>query len=148
MPTYPYTGTLTDIGEAPITDATPRLWVTPGQAAMATGGGVHPDRRKPVPINSSGEFTMWLVPSVETTPPTQYVLRCEWFTTNSAGGEILAGWSEWAFVAAIGGGPINEMAIIPITRIWAGDAPPARPARGLWWYDTSSYPYKWKEWVD
>lgn len=148
MTTYQYTGTLSDFAEAPIASAVPRLWVSPARPALSDGGGVLADRRIPITVNPSGTFSVPLVASVDTTPATQYILRCEWLTVDSLGQELLAGWSEWIFVAAVGGGPISEMSLIPISRIWVGDNPPARPARGLWWLDTSGYPYIWKEWVE
>lgn len=45
------------------------------------------------------------------------MLEREWLTIDERGQEVFAGSSEWEFVAAIGGGNLADMALIPITQI-------------------------------
>lgn len=138
-----YSGRLTDFAEAPFPAAAPRLWVVADRDAFGVNGALA-SRRVAVPVTRRGEFTFDLVPSVNTAPPTRYRLCCEWL--DGDGG--VAGWSEWEFTAALGGGPIKDMALIPISRFWCGPTPPLNPGPGLWWLDTSDYPYVMKEWVE
>lgn len=132
MAVYAYTGKLTDFGEAPFPAATPRLWVQPERDAF-TASGPAAARRIPVTVASNGDFTVNLTPSADLTPPTRYALRCDWFTVDVNGVEVLAGWSEWRFTALIGGGPISTMPDGVITRVWYSTTPPPVNRPGIYW---------------
>lgn len=138
-----FSGRLSDFAEAPFPSAQPRLWVISDVPAFGPTGALA-RKRIPVTVNSLGEFSFDVVPSADTSPPTRYQLCCEWL--DGTGG--VAGWSEWDFTAAVGGGPIKDMGLIPITRFWCGPEAPENTGPGLWWLDTSQYPYLMKEWVE
>lgn len=132
MTTYAYTGKLTDFGEAPFPGAHPRLWVAPERDAFGPTGPVAA-RNIPVPVGPDGTFTVNLTASADLNPPTKYELRCDWFTVDQAGQEVLAGWASWRFTAAIGGGPIITMPDAHITRVWYSASPPPVNRPGIYW---------------
>lgn len=138
-----YSGRLSDFAEEPFPSASPRLFVLAERDAFGPTGALS-RRQIPVAVNALGEFSFDVVPSADTAPPTRYRLICEWLDVDQA----VIGWSEWAFTAAVGGGPISEMGLIPITRFWCGPTEPPNRGPGLWWLDTSDYPYLMKEWVE
>ncbi|MEQ6899473.1 hypothetical protein [Microbacterium sp. KR10-403] len=145
MTTYSYTGKLTDFGEAPFASAIPRLWVAPEGDAFAPGGPAAA-RRIPVTVASDGSFSVALVASADLLPPTRYALRCEWLTADASGQEVLAGWAEWVFTAAIGGGPISTMPNLPITRVWYATTAPPVNRSGIYWVHPTTGDVR--EWVD
>lgn len=131
MALYAYTGKLTDFREGPFMTALPRLWVQPLQDAFSPSGP-SAARRIPVPLESGGTFSIDLTASIDLIPPTQYSLRCEWFTITVDGVEVLAGWAQWDFTAQPGGGPIATMPNT-MTRVWyATEQPPVNRA-GIYW---------------
>ena len=122
MATYPYTGVLTDFAEAPFLDAFPRLWVQAENDAIS-GDHILASKRVYVTVNAGGLFTVNLVPSSETVPTTKYRLHCEWL--NSDGTPL--GFSEWQFIAQVGGGDI-EPGAYPVATVWVGPPwPPGEP---------------------
>ncbi len=132
MATYPYTGRVTDFGEAPFPSALPRLTVEPEHDAF-TPAGIGSRRRIPIPFGANGLFSVDLYASIDLKPPSRYILRCDWFTTGVGGGEVLAGWSEWRFTAAPGGGPVNTMPDAKISRFWVSTSPPPVDRKGIFW---------------
>lgn len=115
MATYTYTGKLTDFGEAPFPNATPKLWVEATEPAFGPTGALS-TRRIPVTVTSNGDFSVDLIPSVDTSPTVFYKLRLEWL---HADGNI-AGWNEWQFTAVQGGGQIKDMVSAPASVWWVG----------------------------
>ncbi|AQY01614.1 hypothetical protein [Microbacterium foliorum] len=124
---YAYTGKLTDFREAPIMTAFPRLWVQPARDAFSPTGP-SAAKRVPVTLESDGTFSVNLVASIDMTPPTAYSLRCDWFDSDDA----LRGWSEWAFTAQPGGGPISTMPN-KLTRVWYATTQPPVDRSGIYW---------------
>lgn len=141
MTTYAYTGRLADFGEAPFPGATPQLWVAPYEDALGPGGFVLASRRIPVPVPSSGYFSVNLVPSADLRPETRYSLRCEWLDASG----IVRGYAQWDFTAAIGGGPISDMGDLDITRVWYDTAPPPIDRAGIYWINPATGDIR--EWV-
>jgi hypothetical protein len=134
MATYPYTGKLTDFAEQPITGAVPRLRVVPerdssGPAGLLASIGIA------VTLANDGTFTVPLVATVDTSPETRYTLVCDWFAQAVGGQELLAGWAEWTFTAAIGGGPIKDMFTAPASIWFVGPPWPAQPIVGAFYLD-------------
>lgn len=129
MAVYTYTGKLTDFGEAPFPNATPRLWVSAKRAAFGPDGGVLATRPVPVPLTESGQFAVNLIASVDLHPETGYSLRAEWLDADG----IVRGWEQWDFTAAIGGGPISDMKDVVITRVWYDVNPPPVQRAGIYW---------------
>lgn len=149
MATYTYTGRLTDLGESPFPGASPRLWVAPeneGSFDPFTPAGPGASRRIPIQLGDDGAFSVDLVASVDLSPPTRYLLRCDWFTTSEAGSEVLAGWSEWRFTALIGGGPISTMPDGVFTRVWYSITPPPVSRPGIIWVHPNTGDVR--EWSD
>lgn len=132
MAVYSYTGKLTDFGEAPFPGAQPRLWVEPERDAFSPSGPAA-SRRILIPVASTGDFSVDLIPSADLTPPTRYALRVEWISVSMDGSEALAGWAEWRFTALIGGGPITTMPDGVITRVWYSITPPPVNRPGIYW---------------
>lgn len=142
MTTYAYTGRLTDFGESPFPAAKPRLWVSPKRDAFGPGGGVLASRPVPVVVADDGTFTVHLVASVDLTPATGYSLRCEWVDASN----VVRGWAQWDFTAALGGGPISDMTDAIITRVWFGTTPPPVQRAGIYWVHSETGDVR--EWVD
>lgn len=132
MATYPYTGKLTDFGEAPFPNAYPRLVVAPQRDAFSPTG-VAAAKKIVVPVGADGSFTVNLIASVDLNPPTRYTLRCEWLAATADGQDTPVGWADWEFTAAIGGGPINTMPDQHITRVWYSNSPPPVERPGIYW---------------
>lgn len=131
MAVYTYTGKLTDFGEAPFPDAFPRLWGEPERDAFSPSG-LAAARRIPIAVASNGSFSVDLTASIDLVPPTRYSLRCDWFTVDVAGTEVLAGWAQWDFTAQIGGGPIATMPGV-LTRVWYATTQPPVNRSGIYW---------------
>lgn len=131
MTTYTYTGRLTDFGEAPFPEAMPRLWVEATEPAFGPTGALA-TRRIPVTVAPNGNFSVALVASVDTSPTNIYKLRLEWLHAEGN----LAGWSEWEFTAAIGGGSITESAAAPLSVWWVGPPWPPYPLPLGFYFDT------------
>lgn len=137
MASYPYTGTLTDYGEAPFPGALPQLYVEPDQPGYGDGT-ILADRRIPVTVASDGSFSVELAASSAVAPAdpsrgaeVRYSLVCEWLDTAG----VPRGWSTWArFRAAVGGGSIAELADAPAPpwSITYGYGPPPPSASGLY----------------
>jgi hypothetical protein len=135
MATYPYTGTLTDFAEQPIAGAAPRLRVMPERDSFGPSGPLA-SRGIPVSLEADGKtFTTHLVATVDTSPQTRYTLVCDWFAQDVGGQEILAGWAEWTFTAAIGGGEIKDMFDAPASVWFVGPPWPAQPVVGAFYLD-------------
>ena len=126
MATQTYTGRLTDFGELPFPDAQPRLSVAPAVDAFGPNGLLS-SKRIPVSLAADGSFSVALVPSTDTSPPVEYVLRCEWLDA-----EILLGYSQWRFTALPSGGAISGMVSAPLSVWWVG--PPWPPTLPSGWY--------------
>lgn len=123
MATYPYTGRLTDFGEAPFPSASPSIWVEASEDAFGPLG-LLASRKIPVSLNSNGEFLVFLTPSVETSPPVTYTVRCDWLDAEGRG----VGWASWTFVAAPGGGEMSGMVDTPLSVWYVGPPwPPETP---------------------
>lgn len=132
MVTYTYTGALTDFGQSPFPDAYPSLLVSPERDAFSPKGPAAA-RDVPVAVASDGTFAVELIASADLIPATRYELRCDWFTVDHDGQEVLAGWASWRFTAAIGGGPISTMPDAVITRVWYSTSPPPVERPGIYW---------------
>lgn len=132
MAVYLYTGVLADFAQSPFPEAVPRLKVIASRAAF---GPLGPLAEKPVlvPVAASGAFTVSLVASTDTTPPTKYRLFCEWL--NSEGAPV--GWSEWEFTAVVGGGPVKDMVTAPPSVWFVGPPWPAAEPAGFYWDTTT-----------
>lgn len=127
MATYTYTGRLTDYGEAPFPDAKPRLWVEVREAGFGPSGPLAP-RRIPVTVASNGNFSVELVASVDTVPPARYTLRLEWLHADGN----LAGWTEWQFNAAPGGGVLKPDKDVPLSVWFVGPPWPVNTPPGFY----------------
>lgn len=125
--TYPYTGQLTDFGDAPFPGAVPRLWVDPERDAFSPDG-LAAAKRIPVTLPSSGLFSVDLIASIDLNPPTPYSFRCEWLTED---GDPI-GWAQWDFTAQPGGGPIATMPN-HVTRVWYATTAPPVQRTGIYW---------------
>lgn len=128
MATYPYTGRLTDFGEAPFPSAFPRLVIVADRDAFGPSGLLS-KKRIPVTVAADGTFRVSLVPSTDTSPPVRYTARCEWLD-----GETLVGFSEWSFTALPGGGPIKDMVTAPLSVWFVGPPWPQGTPPG-WYFD-------------
>ena len=141
MTAYIYTGTLADFGERPFPGAVPRLWVSPYRDAFGRDGAVYAGRQIPVYVRPTGQFEVELVASADLKPPTKYSLRCEWLDAEG----VVRGHAQWDFTAALGGGPIADMADAIITRVWAGVNPPPVQREGIYWINPETGDVR--EWV-
>lgn len=139
MTVYTYTGKLADFSDAPFPDALPRLWVE-GKHAAVSKGSMHALKRVHVPVNSRGFFSVSLVASVDLTPESPYLLRCEWLD-----GDTVLGWTEWEFTALIGGGNIADMPSGVITNVWYSTLPPPVDRAGIFWINPETGDVR--EWV-
>lgn len=128
MTVYSYTGKLTDFGESPFPEAIPKLWVEPERDAFARSGPLAA-KRIPVRVLDSGNFSVDLLASIDTTPPTNYSLRCEWL--QGIDGPPL-GWAQWDFTAQIGGGAIATMPNF-LSVIWYSSSPPPAERDDIYW---------------
>ncbi len=129
MTVYLYTGKLSDFSVTAFPHAVPTLWVSPEHSAFGPDGGVHAGRRIPIVLRTDGTFEVSLVASADLTPETNYSLRCEWVNADG----VPLGWEQWDFTAAIGGGPISDMAGVIVTRVWLGETPPPVSRAGIYW---------------
>lgn len=127
MAVYPYTGKLTDFGDAPFPNAVPRLWVAAKNDAISPSG-LAAARPISVAVATNGSFSVDLTASIDLTPPTPYTFRCDWLTEDD---EPL-GYAEWEFTAQIGGGPIATMPGV-LTRVWYATTQPPVNRSGIYW---------------
>lgn len=126
-----YVISLTDLGESPVTGATPRVWVEGAQDAFGVSKVLAGRRRIPVALNASGFGSVNLTPSTETTPRMEYVLRCEWLDE-----ERPVGYARWSFFAEPGGGYVAAMGRRPQTGdVVAGFGPPPAGVQNVGWID-------------
>lgn len=132
MATYEYTGVLADFSQAPFPGAHPKLEVVAKQAAFGPLGPLA-DKPVRVPVAASGAFTVTLVASADTTPPTTYELRCTWLNDD----DTPVGWSEWTFTAVVAGGPIKDMVTAPPSVWFIGPPWPASEPSGFYWDTTT-----------
>lgn len=144
--TVKISGTLADFGLDALAPLFPRL-VFRAKGPAVSGPHVLGTRRVEVIPDATGAWSVDLVPSVQTTPPTTYTLRIEWLINPGIddareGLDVLEG-----IVVPLADAQIGDITSIPVDRFWAGDNPPVNPQPGLWWLDTSAYPYQLKEWV-
>lgn len=127
MTVYTYTGKLADFGDKPFPTAKPRLWVE-GTHAAVSRHAIHALKRVYIALGESGQFSVDLTASADLTPPTQYLLRCEWLD-----GETVMGWTEWRFTALIGGGNIGNMQDGAATNVWYSTQSPPDNRAGIIW---------------
>lgn len=141
MSTAVYAGWLTDIGaDALASVLRVRLRVRPEEEAFGLNGIVSA-APVDVPVNpSTGAFSMKLTPSGELTGRSgkagiKYILSVDRFEETPEGGEWLAGWDLWEFVAVAGGGNIGGMAGGSLLAVWVGPPWPSSvngPPKGLY----------------
>lgn len=127
MTVYTYTGRLADFGDKPFPSAKPRLWVEGTQPATSRQA-IHALKRVHIALNEFGAFSVDLTASADLTPPTPYLLRCEWLD-----GDTVLGWTEWRFTALIGGGNISNMQDGEATNVWFSTQPPPDNRPGIIW---------------
>lgn len=131
MTTYTYTGRLTDFGETPFLSAVPELWIEPINSAFGQQGPLA-NKRIPIHLEGNGAFSVSLVASADTSPPTKYRLRLEWIDSD-----VLVGWTEWEFTAEIGGGTISDGVSAPVSVWWVGPPWPS-PLRKGFYFDRNT----------
>lgn len=127
MTVYTYTGRLADFGDKPFPAARPRLWVEAVNAATSQHA-IHALKRVHITLDQSGQFSVELTASADLTPPTPYLLRCEWLD-----GDTVMGWTEWKFTALIGGGNIGNMQDGDATNVWYSTQSPPDNRAGIIW---------------
>ena len=140
MTVYTYSGKLADFSdEAFPANSRARLWVEAVTSAMS-GSSLHALKRVHISVASNGSFSVDLVASADLTPQSRYRIRCEWLD-----GDIVLGWTDWAFTALIGGGPIANMADVVVTNIWYSTVKPPIDRTGITWIHPTTGDVR--EWV-
>lgn len=150
MPTI--TGTLSDIGLAPLTGLSPELRFTPSSSAVDGNGRVFASEPVTVSPNSAGAFSVELASTLNLVPKgTHWLLSLHW-RGGTADGEgfpatdfpplkVFVGTDDVSIADAVAGDP----------KLWAslfhvGTEPPAKPVSGLIWIDTSGEVALIKKW--
>lgn len=150
MPTI--TGTLSDIGLAPLTGLSPVLRFTPSAPAVSREGRVFASKPVEVTPNSSGAFSVDLASTVGLIPRgTHWQLSVSFRLPSADSG----GYSPTDFVpmrlhVPVDGGNIADLVEFPAGSmagaIYVGVEPPPHDAGYRVWVDISGDTPKWKRW--
>lgn len=150
MPTI--TGTLSDIGLAPLTGLNPELRFTPSSSAVDGSGRVFASEPVTVTPNASGAFTVNLASTLNLMPRgTHWLLSVHWRGGTADGQgfpaldfpplKVFVGTSDASISDAVAGDPALWASLIHV-----GTEPPAKPIPGLIWIDTSGEVALMKKW--
>ena len=149
MPTI--TGTLSDIGLAPLTGLNPELRFTPSSSAVDGSGRVFASEPVTVTPNASGAFTVNLASTLNLMPRgTHWLLSVHWRggTADNQGFPATDFPPLKLFVGA-SNASIADLLTDPggwAGRIFIGTEPPADPSAWVAWIDISGETPLWKEW--
>lgn len=138
-------GRLANFGLDDLTPFFPRISFI-AEAPAVAGEHLLSTRRIEVIPDEFGIWSVQLVPSAQTTPATTYTIRVDWLIDTSNG--VRDGLDVLLNVVIPNAdSDIGDLPSKPSEKFWVGKTPPDNPQPGLWWLDTSAYPYVWKEWV-
>lgn len=150
MPTV--TGTLSDIGLAPLAGASPLLRFTPSASAVDGSGRVFASKPVEVSPNSAGAFSVSLASTLNLLPHgTHWRLEVSFRHSTADGAgytlsdfpalQVHVGTSDTSISDAVAGDPTAWASLLHV-----GVEPPAVPRAGLLWIDTSGEVALMKKW--
>lgn len=141
--TYTYTVRLADVSNrVPSPAFNVRAWIEP-QRETFSPLAAHTDERIPLVFDGNGVATVELVATLDTDPETRYHLRAEWLRADDSGQQIPSGWSEWEFIAQVGGGDVAGMGAF-LRNVWFSTFPPPEFAQrdGIYWINPDTWDLK------
>lgn len=148
MSLYTYTGKLTDVASVPIGGWFPALAIRPDVEAYGPDGKLVSKVPVPIPLDSSGAFSVQLIPSGELTPTgggspgVDYIISVGRFELGDDNKTTWVGTDSWRFAAVAGGGNIGDMNGGSLLAVWIGPPWPAAPLPAGLYIDTTP-PNEW-----
>ena len=145
-------GSLSDIGLAPLTGASPLLRFTPSSAAVDGNGRVFASKPVEVTPNSAGAFSVTLASTLNLVPKGTHWRLEVLFRSSSADGagythsdfpplKVFVGSADASIADAVAGDPALWASLLHV-----GTTPPAVLRAGLLWIDTSGAVAVMKKW--
>lgn len=131
-------GTLNDFGLESLDGFAPKLIFRPSGPGLS-GIAVLASKAVEVVPAANGYFEVDLAPTVEVSPPIQYVIQLRWLEMYPSRKERVET-LPWKLEVPAAGGYLSDLLKTPSNPAlaWSGEEPPANPTPGTWWLRPSN----------